>query len=163
MSDYTPTTQEVKIRYVFEDTHSAEFDRWLAEHDRAVAQVAWDKGYNASNSLRLKHEVSIAHDTGGYAWICSCGRRSGALFGYPTERQAHARGDQHLRAASADKTATPVHDPHHCPRGFWYAKCVLECTPPAASTEADYEACCGARDGRHFTHCPIYGEGANRA
>lgn len=42
---YTPTTHEVRIRYsVYRNNNSIplreEFDRWLTEHDRAVAAAA---------------------------------------------------------------------------------------------------------------------------
>ena len=52
MDDYTPTTLEVRESYTyFRGTiptveHAAEFDRWLAEHDREVAEKAWDEGYD---------------------------------------------------------------------------------------------------------------------
>lgn len=53
---YTPTTEELRILYVSSEiecpggaTHdaddaraNAEFDRYLAEHDRQVAERAWD-------------------------------------------------------------------------------------------------------------------------
>ena len=52
--EYTPTKNEVRERYAAaryyldnEDhlTESGrEFDRWLAEHDRQVAERAWQKG-----------------------------------------------------------------------------------------------------------------------
>lgn len=53
MSDYTPDTDEVKIHYAYpyrddlKDTKRAEFDRWLAAHDREVAAKAWAEGYDA--------------------------------------------------------------------------------------------------------------------
>lgn len=56
MSDYTPTTGIVKGAYMihkFQHEHvelegsAAEFDRWLAEHDRKVRAEAWDEGYQA--------------------------------------------------------------------------------------------------------------------
>lgn len=40
MNEYTPTTYEVRGRYVFEHRHADEFDRWLAARDRAVAAGA---------------------------------------------------------------------------------------------------------------------------
>lgn len=55
--EYTPTTDEVRERYAAaryyldnEDhlTESGrEFDRWLAEHDRQVAERAWAKGFDS--------------------------------------------------------------------------------------------------------------------
>ena len=65
MSEYTPTTARVRDSYtphraVFlrgkswypdreasEEEASAEFDRWLAERDRQVAERAWDEGYGS--------------------------------------------------------------------------------------------------------------------
>lgn len=54
MSDYTPTTEEVRDTYegvyacgccAMPDEESlAQFDRWLAEHGRQVAEKAWDEG-----------------------------------------------------------------------------------------------------------------------
>lgn len=52
MTEYTPTTEEVRDRWgrdaISEDLRPewlAEFDRWLAEHTRQVAERAWDEGY----------------------------------------------------------------------------------------------------------------------
>ena len=56
---YTPTTEELRILYVSSEiecpggaTHdaddaraNADFDRWMLEHDRQVAERAWDAGY----------------------------------------------------------------------------------------------------------------------
>jgi len=68
MSEYTPTTDEVDTGYTtfawelarsspgeypddanFTDYHEvcAAFRRWLAEHDRQVAEKAWDEGKRA--------------------------------------------------------------------------------------------------------------------
>lgn len=60
MTGYTPNTEEIKEawnrRYDGEHTsapraerekYDAEFDRWLAEHDREVKAQARDEGYNA--------------------------------------------------------------------------------------------------------------------
>lgn len=61
MSNYTPTTDEVRNAYrvgsssgyslnaVFvpeqiQEQWKAEFDRWLAEHDRALSEQRWDEG-----------------------------------------------------------------------------------------------------------------------
>lgn len=51
MSDaWTPSTEQVRSHYVFDqgDRWDAErgesFDRWLAEHDREVAEKTWDEG-----------------------------------------------------------------------------------------------------------------------
>lgn len=56
MSDYTPDTAAVKSAYesaryehsiancISMDRAGREFDRWLAEHDRQVAERAWEEG-----------------------------------------------------------------------------------------------------------------------
>ena len=41
MSDYTPTTEEVRNQWACEPDEYAEFDRWLA----SVKAEAWDEGY----------------------------------------------------------------------------------------------------------------------
>lgn len=55
MSDYTPTTEEVRQQYVFSDSvidgtsfedpaqGEAEFDRWLAQVELAAAEKAWNR------------------------------------------------------------------------------------------------------------------------
>ena len=35
--DYTPTDRDVEVAHIE--------NRWLAEHDRQVAEKAWDEGY----------------------------------------------------------------------------------------------------------------------
>lgn len=52
MSEYTPTTEEVRDSYDYQFTlgmsdisRIAEFDRWLAEHDRVVKSKAWAEGF----------------------------------------------------------------------------------------------------------------------
>lgn len=62
MSEYTPTTDDIKFGYAMHKSiansrtsatgmgtklgvHFDEFDRWLAEHDRVVAERAWDQGF----------------------------------------------------------------------------------------------------------------------
>lgn len=47
---YTPTTDEVRNDYLRMGRRSekaAEFDRWLAAHDRTVAAKAWTEGFGA--------------------------------------------------------------------------------------------------------------------
>jgi len=48
--EYTPSTEEVREEYWLasgdpsrDSKAKPEFDRWLAEHDRAVAAAAWDE------------------------------------------------------------------------------------------------------------------------
>lgn len=63
MSEYTPTTERVRLRWLeayeyerdmpgkirerYADEVLAQYDRWLAEHDRQVAERAWDEGYGS--------------------------------------------------------------------------------------------------------------------
>lgn len=60
MNDYTPTTEEVRDGYELNASdlcrqplghrdHYAEFDRWLAEHDRQVKAEAWAEGFDAGH------------------------------------------------------------------------------------------------------------------
>lgn len=51
MTDYTPTTHDVRERYRYFDggpspEDGPEFDRWLEEHDRQVAAAAYEKGWD---------------------------------------------------------------------------------------------------------------------
>lgn len=60
MDEYTPTTEEVRNAYsgywharlVVGKNARAEFDRWLAEHDRVVAANAWDEAKADNNGQR---------------------------------------------------------------------------------------------------------------
>lgn len=53
MTDYTPTTEEVRERYANDEwdveneavARLADFNRWLEEHDRQVAEEAYDEGF----------------------------------------------------------------------------------------------------------------------
>jgi hypothetical protein len=51
MSEYTPTTRDVRQYWVREWAPSpeleAQFDRWLAEVERAAAEKAWEAGHEA--------------------------------------------------------------------------------------------------------------------
>ena len=67
MSDYTPTTEEVRCMYMLCASYPAkalpdrnlipskialkQFDRWLAAHDREIAEKAWDEGFMRANRL----------------------------------------------------------------------------------------------------------------
>ena len=53
MSEYTPTTEDVREDFAFpwspdqigdRTARVAAFDRWLSEHDRQVAERAWEEG-----------------------------------------------------------------------------------------------------------------------
>lgn len=51
-----PTTDQVRLDYMYaypstpdgREIAGAEFDRWLSEHDRQVAERAWDEGRDNS-------------------------------------------------------------------------------------------------------------------
>lgn len=55
MTEYTPTTETVRYAYAAHKAHyggergyqkqATEFDRWLAERDRQVAERAWERGW----------------------------------------------------------------------------------------------------------------------
>ena len=55
MSDYTPTTEEVRARYNADEFGESaglndpcpEFDRWLAEVVREAKWVGWEEGWDA--------------------------------------------------------------------------------------------------------------------
>ena len=53
MSDYTPTTEEMRAAYVtwnsfpVKEQTRAEFDRWLAEVVREAKWVGWEEGWDA--------------------------------------------------------------------------------------------------------------------
>lgn len=65
MNDYTPTTEEVRdfVTQTYGNDSSlararAEavglwFDNWLAEHDRQVAEKAWEEGYATGDADAL--------------------------------------------------------------------------------------------------------------
>jgi hypothetical protein len=60
VSDYTPTTGDVRARYVRDHgahfvSDWAEFDRWLAE----VKAEAWEEGFDAGE--RDVHEHELTH------------------------------------------------------------------------------------------------------
>jgi hypothetical protein len=43
MTDYTPTTDEVRQAYIWDEDDAAEFDRWLAVHDKEVLDKAAER------------------------------------------------------------------------------------------------------------------------
>lgn len=69
MSDYTPTTEEARNAFVqtsvwLPDTfgwaaNGEAFDRWLTEHDRQVAERAWDEAIEHVDDI-LGAEYSAA-------------------------------------------------------------------------------------------------------
>ena len=53
---WTPTTEYIRDSYdevnrPFVRYSEEEFDRWLAAHDREVAEKAWDEGFMRANRL----------------------------------------------------------------------------------------------------------------
>lgn len=67
MSDYTPKTEMVKTRYAIahgglsddeEDVRADAFDRWLSEHDRQVAERAWDDAVEEAHALGWLHDFA---------------------------------------------------------------------------------------------------------
>lgn len=77
MSDYTPTTEQVRRYWQYganawlaehatdnddgpDGSIGAEFDRWLAAHDRAVQAKAWDEGEAARAALARVTDDSMA-------------------------------------------------------------------------------------------------------
>ena len=61
MTDYTPTTEEVRNRYLSEvfPEDEAEFDRWLAE----VKAEAWDEGHDAGVQLERLRNSEFPYGT----------------------------------------------------------------------------------------------------
>lgn len=66
MSDYTPTTDEVRLEYmavrwgksnIVSFDARAEFDRWLAEIERAAAEKAWGEGTRAQWRLGQTRDI----------------------------------------------------------------------------------------------------------
>jgi ferric-dicitrate binding protein FerR (iron transport regulator) len=61
MSDYTPTTKQIAEAWHFASrdypfksrAKRAEFNRWLAEHDRQLSARIYAEGYQAASSLRM--------------------------------------------------------------------------------------------------------------
>lgn len=75
MSDYTPTTGIVKGAYMihkFQHEHvelegsAAEFDRWLAEHDRKVRAEAWEEGCMAGRNR--EHHKNMTDEQSAEVW-----------------------------------------------------------------------------------------------
>lgn len=78
MTDYTPTTEEVRINYIgttaelaadvpWQEHRPAEFDRWLEEHDRQVAEKAHDEGFTAcANWWEIHHFQSVISEMNPY-------------------------------------------------------------------------------------------------
>lgn len=47
MTDYTPTTEDIKYAYAHWKGQEPEFDRWLAEVIREAKWVGWEEGWDA--------------------------------------------------------------------------------------------------------------------
>ena len=72
MDEYTPSADEVRGYYAFGQIDPsnpscpvrAEFDRWLAEVERAAAEKAWDEGEEAGYDDALSEQRGIGpHDS----------------------------------------------------------------------------------------------------
>ena len=59
MSEYTPTTEQVRNAVRPYRIHPDEFDRWLAEHDREVRTAAFEEaaGYFGENQMTREGDV----------------------------------------------------------------------------------------------------------
>jgi rubrerythrin len=66
MTDYTPTTDEVRQAYIWDEEDAAEFDRWLAAHDKEVLDKAARNNAPIGHCNECGHPV---HDDGKY-WRC---------------------------------------------------------------------------------------------
>lgn len=75
MIEYTPTTETVRRAYITgmrqafiasAGEHAEEFTRWMAEHDRLVAERAWDEGRDAVIRYSLKHVENEPEELAGY-------------------------------------------------------------------------------------------------
>lgn len=49
--------------------------------------------------LRERHNSTMSWGSSGWTWSCSCGGFSNPVCSRPTEKQAAATRDKHLRAA----------------------------------------------------------------
>ena len=67
MSDYTPTTEQVRaFALSFGGMRSPEhWDNWLAAHDREVAARAWDEGYDDGIRAEARDAAFNPHREGG--------------------------------------------------------------------------------------------------
>ena len=79
--EYTPTTERVrqrwleayeyerdmpgKIREKYPDEVLAQFDRWLVEHERQVAERAWDEGHLVHGADGWPREDGYCRISGG--------------------------------------------------------------------------------------------------
>ena len=54
MSDYIPTTEDIKYAYAHWKGQEPEFDRWLAE----VKADAWDEGYVGGFTVAITLDAS---------------------------------------------------------------------------------------------------------
>lgn len=70
MSGYIPHDDDVEMAYIHgasqdypvaarADALRAEFDRWLAKHDRDVKAEAWDEGWDAGEGEAYEHEARL--------------------------------------------------------------------------------------------------------
>lgn len=52
-TEYTPTTQDVRVAVFQQTGDDAAFYRWLAEHDRELSERRWDEGFDAGYDAEL--------------------------------------------------------------------------------------------------------------
>lgn len=105
MADYVPTTEEIR-EYVEvggelrpwlpptpdEDAkRAAAFDRWLTEHDRQIAEAAWNRLYStAYDGMPFVDQTTLRDPNNPYRAASSVDPEPGTL-GY-AERRAEADG-----------------------------------------------------------------------
>jgi len=113
LSEYTPTTEEVRIKYTLSSGRlpeaPAEFDRWLAVHDAEVARKAAEP-FIALNEIFLHMRDRVAGYVGAppvagffadgaaaFEWAATNIRRvrdGQSPLEPPTPEQSHARAEQ---------------------------------------------------------------------
>lgn len=65
MSDYVPTTEQVRERYILpahrinHEERGEEFDRWLAAEIAAAEKRGWDECVNEAGDLGLIHDIGV--------------------------------------------------------------------------------------------------------
>lgn len=76
-SDYTPDTNHVKQAYLqhryyadprwrYSTAGRLEFDRWLEEHDRQVAEAVWDEGFSTGVLSESESLSDLEYEYGDY-------------------------------------------------------------------------------------------------
>ena len=66
MTDYTPTTEEVRSDYCLladvSRPRQLQFDRWLEEHDRQIAEKAYEEGAFRSEPCKCRDCIGLLHN-----------------------------------------------------------------------------------------------------